>query len=115
MRLSAILMLLACLALVNSSAIHEIEGIGTMKRIRSILGDIKKTVHELNNTPSTKPICVWKICSHFVKRPVIADHFRASMEETVNWWNSLFETKQRSPSKHQGKAYRITDVLLKRY
>lgn len=114
MRLSAILMLLACLSLVNSLTIDEIEEIGTMKRIRSLLGDIKKTVHELNNAPGTKPICVLKICSHRVERPVIADHFRAAVKATGKWWDSLVESKLRRPSKPRDKAYRITDILLNR-
>lgn len=113
MKLNAILMLLACIALANSSAIDESEETGTVKRIRSILGDMKNTIRELNNRPSTQTICVWKICSKRVVRPVIADHFRAAKKATSKWWHGLFKNKQTRPNSSHGRAFRITDLLIK--
>ena len=114
MKLHAILMLSTCLALVNTLSIEEMEENSTRKSSVSFLGDMKRTVHELNTSPGIQLICVWKICSRRIRRPVIADHFRGIMKATNKWWDGLFDNKQRRPNINYNKAFRITDILLGR-
>lgn len=97
MKLNAILMLLVCVALANSSAIDETEETGTVKRIRS---------------RPAQAICVWKICSKRVERPVIADHFTTAVKATRKWWHGLSENKRTRPNINRGRAFRITDILI---
>lgn len=77
MRAHGILMvLLVCLMVINSTEIvkteksysyKDIPGM-IMTKIKSFMSTFKKTTDKLNNTPRTKHICVWKICSF--QRPI---------------------------------------------
>lgn len=109
MKLSAIFALLACLALVNSSAIEEKEETTSwtqlpmrmITRVKSMLGDMKRKLHVLNNTVSTNPRCLYKmpLCSRPNEKPVIADHFRGAAKSAGKLWRGLFDNKSEKQAK----------------
>lgn len=103
MRLSAIVTLLACLALVNLTAIEEKEEVTSlrlqlMRMMTRISGDIKKPVQVLNKTRSTKERCMYKIQSLLcikpsLQRPMITDQFRGAMKSVGKWWKEYLQRK----------------------
>lgn len=102
MRLSGIVTLLACLTLVNSTAIEEKEEATSlrqqlMRMMTRISGDMKEPVQVLKHTRSTKQRCMYKIqtllCFKASERPVITGHFKGAMKSVGTWWQEYLQRK----------------------
>ena len=123
MKPSAILVLLASLALVSSSTIDAKEKSTSSKhlltqmmtRIKDMFGDMKQKVYKLNFTPSANPRCMYKmrLCSKPTERPVIADHFRSAMKSVGKWWKGLYKDEDVKSLSINGKEYRMSAKMVK--
>lgn len=80
-----------------------------MTKIKIVISYMKETLQELKNTPSTKQICVYKICSRPIPRPVIADDI-GHVKVTGKWWKERFKSELEASKPR--KYYKIADILL---